>query len=133
MRKLNSLLILAAIFCSISCLNRQYEDGWMNKGLVSDTSINDSALIYGHISNATLQDNQVYFANEYTVWIDGTDHRTTNDTDGNYFFKLMPGTYTVKCESSGNPWERLIEEIRDLKVEANTKTKVDFYIGTTIE
>ena len=76
--------------------------------------------------------NENYFENEFEIWLENSELRTTNDTTGYYSIKALPGTYTVKCQKTGNEWEKLIEEI-NVELSKNTKTEIDFYIGYTAE
>ncbi len=45
----------------------------------------------------------------------------------------MPGTYSLKCQSTSNNWEQLIEELNKIDIKKNQKIEVGFYIGYTIE
>jgi hypothetical protein len=133
-RRYRLLLVFFVGFVIISsCLNRQFVEGRSEIISVSDTTLNDSSLIFGHIYHVDWFGIESYRDNEFEIWLENTDLITTSDTNGFYSLKTTQGTYTIKCQSSGNHWDRLIEEAKDLSITANTKTEVEFYIGYTIE
>jgi len=99
----------------------------------SDTTLNDSSLVFGHIYHVDWSDKESYYENEFKIWIENSDLETTNDTTGYYSLKVTPGTYTIKCQTTYNEWERLIEEVRNIDLAKNTKTEINFYIGYTVE
>ena len=127
------LIYLSVLLLGISCLNRQFVEGWAEIGSSSDTTLNDSSLIYGHIFRIDWDGPQIYYANQYEIWIENSDLITTNDPLGYYSIKTGPGTYTIRCQNTGNVWEKLIEEVKNVELTKNTKTEIDFYIGYTIE
>jgi hypothetical protein len=127
------LVLFASLVIASSCLNRQFVEGRAEIISTSDTTLNDSSLIFGHIYHVDWFGIEKYRENEFEIWLENSDLKTTNDTIGYYSLKTVQGTYTIKCQSSGNPWERLIEEVENLTILENTKTEVDFYIGYTIE
>jgi hypothetical protein len=127
------LLFVTVLFACNSCLNRQFVEGWAEIGSTSDTTLNDSSLIYGHVFRIDWDGPQIYYANQYEICIENSDLITTNDTLGYYSIKTGPGTYTIKCQNTGNVWEKLIEEVKNIELTKNTKTEIDFYIGYTIE
>ena len=126
-------ILMTFLFINSSCLNRQFVDGRAEIISTSDTTLNDSSLIFGHVYHVDWIDKVNYNENEFEIWIENTDLSTTNDTTGYYFIKTKPGTFTIKCQSTYNSWERLIEEIKDIELSKNTKTQISFYIGYTIE
>jgi len=120
------------LIVNVSCLKRQFIEGRAEFISTTDTILNDSSLIYGHIYRLNLEGDYHYLENEFEIWLENTDLRTTNDINGYYSIKTKPGTYTIKCQSASNTWERLIEEMK-VDLNKNTKTQIDFYIGYTIE
>ena len=73
-----------------------------------------------------------YFKDEFEIWIENSGLRTTTNTAGYYWLKTKPGRYTIKCQSSSNEWDKLIENT-EVELQKNKKNEIDFYIGTTIE
>lgn len=120
------------LIVNVSCLKRQFIEGRAELISTTDTILNDSSLIYGHIYRLNLEGDYHYWENEFEIWLENTYLRTTNDTNGYYSIKTKPGTYTIKCQSASNTRERLIEEMK-VELNKNTKTQIDFYIGYTIE
>jgi len=132
MKKFSFILIIMILIVNVSCLKRQFIEGRAEFISTTDTILNDSSLIYGHIYRLNLEGDYHYLENEFEIWLENTDLRTTNDINGYYSIKTKPGTYTIKCQSASNTWERLIEEMK-VDLNKNTKTQIDFYIGYTIE
>ena len=125
-------LILVTLLAGVSCLNRQFVKGRAELLSVTDSLLNDSCLLEGHVT---------YFENTaplpplkdwFEVWLN-TGVRTTTDSTGYYSIKTLPGTYTIRCQTRGNVYEPLIEEISNIKIEKNQKVSIDFYIGYSIE
>ena len=114
-------------------MNRHFIEGRAEIVSSSDTVLNDSSLIFGHLYHVDWYGDEYYLENEFEIWIENSELKTTNDTTGFYSIKLIPGTYTIKCQSSGNTWERLIAEAKNITISKNTQTEIDFYIGYTIE
>jgi hypothetical protein len=134
MEKIRLILMFCTTFIiASSCLNRQFIDGNVEIVSSSDTTLNDSSLVFGHVYHVDWYDKEYYHENELTIWIENSDLETTNDTTGYYSLKIAPGTYTIKCQSTYNEWERLIEEVKNIDLVKNTKTEINFHIGTTIE
>ncbi len=133
MKKIEYFIIFVILLTISSCLNRQFVDGHAELVLSSDSSLNDSSLIFGHIYHVDWTDNYHYFEHQFEILIENSNLKTTNDSTGNYLIKTIPGTYTIKCQSTSNEWERLIEEMKDIEIGKNKKIQIDFYIGYTIE
>ena len=134
MEKIRLILMFCTTFIiASSCLNRQFIDGNVEIVSSSDTTLNDSSLVFGHIYHVDWSDKESYYENEFKIWIENSDLETTNDTTGYYSLKVTPGTYTIKCQTTYNEWERLIEEVRNIDLAKNTKTEINFYIGYTVE
>ncbi|WP_163718396.1 hypothetical protein [Mangrovibacterium lignilyticum] len=134
MKGFTRLLIFSTVLVIISsCLNRQFIDGRAEIGSSLDTTLHDSSFVFGHIYHVDWSVNEYYLENQFEVWVENSDLKTTNDTSGYYSLKMTPGTYTIKCQSTYNEWERLIEEVKSLELLKNTKTEINFYIGNTVE
>ncbi len=125
------LIFFAFLAIATSCLNRKFTDGWAEIVSSSDTTLNDSSLVFGHVYHVDRSGDEYYFEDEFEIWVENSDLKTTNDSTGNYAIKTLPGTYTIKCQSRGNDWDRLIEEVKSLELSRNTKTEINFYIGYT--
>jgi hypothetical protein len=125
------LLTLTVLLLNCSCVNRKFIDGKSELVSVSDSSLNDSSLFYGNITRVDWTLNYP-FPGPFEVWIEDTGYRMITDT-GSYRLKVIPGTYSVKCQGQGNSWSNLIEEVKDIKIEKNQKIQIDFYIGYATE
>lgn len=130
--RLIPIFFIAFVIAS-SCLNRQFIDGNAEIVSCSDTTLNDSSLVFGHVYHVDWSNKEDYHENEFEIWIENSDLKTTNDTTGYYSLKIAPETYTIKCQTTYNVWERLIEEVQNIDLAKNTKTEINFYIGYTIE
>ena len=125
--------MFAVLVVFISCLNRQFIDGRTEIVSSSDTTINDSSLVFGYVYHVDCSGKEYYNENEFKIWIENSDLETTNDTAGYYSLKIAHGTYTIKCQSTYHEWERLVEEAKNIDLAKNTKKEINFYIGTTVE
>ena len=130
-KRIGYLLILSVLLLSYSCVNRQFIDGRSELISISDTSLNDSALFYGNITRVDWTLNYP-FPGPFEIWIENSEYRIISDT-GYYLLKVNPGIYSIRCQSQGNPWSGLIEEMKNIKIEKNKKIQIDFYIGYAIE
>ncbi len=128
----HALTVFTVLVVFSSCLNRQFIDGWVDIVSSSNIMLNDSSLVFGHVYRVD-RFGDYYFENEFEIWIENSDLKTTNDSTGKYSIKTLPGTYTIKCKSKGNEWVRLIEEVQNIDLVKNKKTEINFYIGYTIE
>jgi hypothetical protein len=131
--RLNFVLILAVLVIISSCLNRQFIEGRAELVSISDSTLNDSSIFVGHVQKIDFAGNYPYDAIPFEVWIENTKYSIMTDSVGNYYLKTLPGTYTIRCQSKSNEWEKLIEEKRNIKIDKNKKIQIDFYIGYTIE
>ena len=131
-KKINCLLILVAFLLNVSCLNRHFIEGRSELVSITDTTLNDYSIFEGHVHRVDWMFNYP-FPGPFEIWFENTTYSTTSDSTGYYFIKIMPGTYSIKCQSEGNEWERLIEESRNVEIMRNKKIQIDFYIGYTIE
>ncbi len=129
----HALIFFTILVLTSSCLKRQFIEGRVEIVSSKDTTLNDSSLIFGRLYHVDWSGIEYYYENEFEIWIENLDLKTTNDTTGQYSIKTIPGTYTIKCQSRGNTWERLIEEVKDIDLSKNTKTEINFYIGYTVE
>jgi hypothetical protein len=132
MNKIVFTLFVIVLILNNSCLRRQFVEGRFEIKSISDTALNDSSLIFGHIHMVDWSGKEIYYENEFEIWIENSDLKTTNDTTGYYSIKTKPGTYTIKCQSSYNEWERLVEK-SNVELQKNKKIEIDFYIGYTVE
>jgi hypothetical protein len=132
MNKIVFTLFVIVLILNNSCLRRQFVEGRFEIKSISDTALNDSSLIFGHIHKVDWSGKEIYYENEFEIWIENSDLKTTNDTTGYYSIKTKPGTYTIKCQSSYNEWERLVEK-SNVELQKNKKIEIDFYIGYTVE
>lgn len=123
---------IVALVINSSCLHRQFVEGRYEIVSVTDSALNDSSMVYGHIHHMDRGVPEFHFKNEFEIWIENTGFQTTSDTVGYYSLKTTPGTYTINCKSSGNEWQRLIEKAK-VELQKNKRTVIDFYIGYTIE
>lgn len=126
------LFIFISLLLNTSCLNREFIDGRAELISTMDASLNDSSLIFGRVYRVDWEDNYTYLEGEFDIWLENSDLRTSNNADGFYSIKTLPGTYTIKCQSKSNEFERLTETI-EIEMVKNMKTQIDFYIGYTIE
>jgi len=132
MKKLRILLSGIVLLILSSCLNRQFVKGRAELISTADSTLKDSSLVYGYIYRIDW-DYYHYSGNEFEVWQENSDLKTTNDTLGFYFFMTTPGTHTIKCQDIYNTWDELIVEMKNVNLLKNKKTQIDFYIGYTIE
>ena len=133
MKKLINLLLVGVLLAFSSCLNRQFVEGRAELVTSSDSTLNDSSLVYGYVYRVDWVGTYHYAENEFEIWLENSDFRATNDTIGFYSLKTGPGTYTIKCQGTNNQWQELIVELKNLNLLKNRKTQIDFYIGYTIE
>jgi len=129
--RLSLFLILVLIALNYSCLDRQFVDGRAELISISDTTLNDSSIFVGYVHQIGWKGS--YPSDFFRVWIENTSYGTSTDTNGYYFLKTLPEKYTIKCQSSSESWDRLVEEMKDIEIAKNKKVRIDFYIGYTIE
>jgi len=126
------IILFVVLILYNSCLHREFVEGRYEIKSTADTALNDSSLIFGHVHYADLPDNEFSFKDIFEIWIENSGLKTTTDTAGFYSLKTKPGTFTIKCQSSFNEWDRLVEKV-EAELQKNKKIEIDFYIGTTIE
>jgi hypothetical protein len=131
-KRFGFILFLTALLINVSCLNRHFINGRSELVSITDTTLNDSSIFMGSVRWVDWPINYT-FQGPFEVWIENTHLKTTSDSSGYYFIKTIPGTYTIKCQSEGNEWAQLIEEMQNLEIMKNKKIRINFYIGYTVE
>ena len=63
-----------------------------------------------------------------SIWIDGTNIKTTSDVYGKFNIKILPGTYTVKCLDPSSE-ERFLMTLKDISLSPNEKIELLFSHG----
>ena len=116
-----------------SCLSIHYQEGKTILGTTTDTILNGSSIITGHVHHFDDLNYSLFNQIQGEIWMENARYRTTTDSTGTYTLKISPGIYTVKCQRMGNEWNLLVEEKRDIVVAANKKVHLDFYIGYRVE
>jgi len=132
MNRIIFIILFAVLILDNSCLHREFVEGRFEIKSIADTALNESSMIFGHVHTVDWVGKEFYFKDEFEIWIENSDLKTTTDTAGYYSLKTKSGTYTIKCQSSSNEWEKLVEKV-DVELKKNKKIEIDFYIGTTIE
>jgi hypothetical protein len=126
------LVLLPVLLINISCLNRHFIQGRSELVSVADTMLNDSAIFVGYVHWVDWPVN-LSFPGPSEIWVENTTLSTVGDPSGYYFIKIIPGTYTIKCQSEGNEWVQLVDEMKNIVITRDRKIRIDFYIGYTIE
>jgi len=116
---------------SYSCLDSQFVDGRAELISISDTTLNDSSIFVGYVHQ--IDWNGPYSSDFFRIWIENTTYETSTGTNGYYFVKTFPGNYTIKCQSSSESWDKLVEEMKGIEIAKNKKIRIDFYIGYATE
>ena len=124
------LLIIITLLIVNSCRQvHVYEGKSVILNKTTDTTLNDSILIYGHVYSA--EDNKILEIGA-KIWAEEFSKESFSDNLGNYSLKLPSGIYTIKCLGKySNSSEILI--ISKTKLLPNEKIEINFYIGITIE
>jgi len=139
MKNKHKLFVLISImmfaFLQQSCFKREFMEGKVEIISVTDSALHDSSIFVGHVYdnyyfNST---NALVPIQNAQVLIENAGGLTNTDSNGFFFIKIQPGTYTLKCQKEGNPWPQLIVELKNVSIKKNEKIQVDFYLGTTIE
>jgi len=127
-------IIVAIVFLNSSCLSISYQKGKAILVSTTDSTLNGSSIITGHVYHVEFLVNYPFYALfPDEIWMENARYQANVDSLGNYTLKVSPGTYTVKCQAKGNKWDLLVEEKRDIVVAANKKVKLDFYLGYRAE
>ena len=132
MNRIIFIILFAVLILDNSCLHREFVEGRFEIKSIADTALNDSSLIFRHVHYVDWSDKEFYSKDEFEIWIENSGLKTTTDTTGYYSLKIKPGTYRIKCQSSSNEWDKLVEKV-EVELQKNKKIEIDFYIGTTIE
>jgi hypothetical protein len=132
-KHLACLITGTLMLLNYSCLSIHYQEGKTILGATTDTILNGSSIITGHVYHIDFLPDYPYASFPDEIWMENAQYRTTVDSLGNYTLRVSPGTYTVKCQEKGNQWVQLVEEKRDLILSANKKVQLDFYIGYRVE
>ncbi len=127
----SSYVLISILLACSSCLNRQFIDGYAEIVSISNSTLNDSSLFFGYARQVDYSD--LYPIRPYEIWIENTAIKVYTDSTGYFSIKTMPGTYSLKCQSTSNNWEQLIEELNKIDIKKNQKIEVNFHIGYTFE
>lgn len=127
------IIVFVSIIAGCSCFERKFVQGHAELITISDTLLNDSALVFGRVYQVDGVNNYPYHKDEFEIWLENSAYKTTTDTSGYYSLKVTQGTYQIKCKSTLSEWEQLTESINDLEIAGNKKIHIDFYIGYTVE
>ena len=73
-------IFFIALIIASSCLNRKFTDGRAEIISSSDTTLNDSSFVFGHVYHVDRFGDEYYFENEFEIWIENSDLKTTNDS-----------------------------------------------------
>ena len=95
----------------------------------TDIALNDSALIYGSVIFAGTENMPESGA---SIWIEGTDIKTTSDVWGPYSLQTLPGTYKIKCLGLASD-ERVTAILDNISLLPNEKIEIRFYLGSISE
>ena len=108
------VLLLIGILFFTSCLDRKFVKGKVEIISVTDTTLNDSSIIVGHVYR--LQDSNTNRGpiQNAKIWIENSTLSNTSNTTGYYYIKITPEIYTIKCQDNGSPWPQMIEEINNI-------------------
>ena len=94
-----------------------------------DSTLNDSAFIYGMVYSAEDEKTPEINAN---VWIEGNNIQTNSDSTGFFSIELLSGIYTIKCPGKFSN-EDLIIELKNISILPNEKIEIKFLQGIIIE
>jgi hypothetical protein len=94
-----------------------------------DTTLKDSALIYGTVCSA---DNENLRLVNAAIWIDGTNIKTTSNDTGFFNIKFLPNTYTIKYLGQYYSAD-MTGELANIAVLPNEKIEVKFLQKVVVE
>ena len=121
-----ALSLLLLLFSS--CLNTKIYEG---KALIVsrsfDTSLQDSAMIYGYVLDAA--EKQPLW-NSSTIIVEETQTTTYSDSTGYFSMKLLQGTYTVVCFDPLVTNDTL--KLENTVIFPNEKVEIKFLKGVVI-
>ncbi len=124
------LLIIITVLTVYSCRKVYvYEGDSVILSRMTDTTLNDSILIYGHVYSA--EDNKTPEIGA-KIWTEEFSKESFSDYLGNYSLKLPSGIYTIKCLGKYSNSDEVITVI-NTKLLPNEKIEINFFIGITIE
>jgi len=132
-KQLVYILIGATGFMNSSCLDIHYYKGKTILVSTTDSILNGASIITGRVYHIEDMEYTPFKMFPGEIWMENARYSTTTDSIGNYTMNVSPGIYTLKCQEKGNEWNLLIEEKRDVVVEANKKIRLDFYLGYRVE
>jgi len=129
---MKNIFLLLAIFLIImfSCRQIHFVDGEsmvLNRSI--DTSLNDSAIIYGTVYYSECDQ---CFETQAKIWINGTELNTLTDTLGYINLRIPSGLCTIKCTRLNSRYD-ITEQIKDLVVLKNEKIELKFIMGYVAE
>ena len=132
-KKLSTIIIASSLFLLTSITCRQvyiYESSHKIISRATDSSLNDSVLIFGHVYSAV--DNTTPELNA-RVQEDKLQYETSTDnTTGYYTLKMPSGTYTIRCFALFQS-EDFTEIVKDIVLLPNEKIEIDFFLGEKVE
>ncbi|GAB6278022.1 MAG: hypothetical protein STSR0006_00170 [Lentimicrobium sp.] len=124
------ILIIILLSMVISCRKvHTYPSIAIIVNRLIDTTLNDSALIFGYVYSAEDEKTPELNAN---IWIEDTNIKTNSDSSGFFSLKLLSGTYTIKCLGKYSN-EDMIIELKNLSILPNERIEVKFLQGVIIE
>jgi hypothetical protein len=130
-KKLSMIIFVSSFYflAFVSCRQVHiYESRHDIINRLTDSSLNDSVLILGHVFSAV--DNSP--AQYARVWEDQLKYEASTDITGYYILKLPSGIYTLHCLRLYTS-EEFTETIKDIVLLPNEKIEINFYIGEKIE
>jgi len=93
-KKLNLLFITVLLISNSACLDRQFIDGHVELISSSDTTLNDSSIILGHVFRLDYPDNLPYSDNEFEIWLEdlttGEGWILISENENTYTFNGLP-------------------------------------------
>lgn len=131
--KTRFLILAILLLFTSSCLKRHFVEGRVEFIAVSDSTLNDSSLVFGRFYHIDGPAYDEHIVDRYVAWAENTGIPSKSDSSGYYYLMLNPGNYSFKGQSYGNTYPELVEEINNVIVKKNTKTQIDFYIGYSVE
>lgn len=129
------VLLFSGLLIWQSCDDQLFVRGYSSLISVTDTTLNDSSMFVGQVRQLDLSYSCPCASSTapFTVWIDSTQYKTDVTIGTKYTLRLLPGTYTVKCQNKNNNSNQLIEVQKDITIEKNQKIRIDFYLGYPAE
>ena len=128
--KLNFLAFCMFLLGTTACRKTQIYEG---KAIIVsrsiDTTLKDSALIYGTVCSA---DNENLRLVNAAIWIGGTSIKTTSNDTGFFSIKFLPNTYTIKYLGQYYSTD-MTGELANIVVLPNEKIEVKFLQKVVVE